>query len=106
MSQSPRIKFILGGLLILGAVIYLIASSTQANAQYFMTVDELQAKGYINEARVVESVLHTRGTRLGAQRVRRELQQKGVGAPAVAEAMARLRDTEEARATLGAARRN
>lgn len=45
MSQSPRIKFILGGLLILGAVIYLIASSTQANAQYFMTVDELQAKG-------------------------------------------------------------
>ena len=61
-------------------------------------LDELQAKGYINEARVVESVLHTRGTRLGAQRVRRELQQKGVGAPAVAAAMARLRDTEEARA--------
>lgn len=40
-----RMKFILGGLLILGAVIYLIFSSTQASAEYFMTVDELNAKG-------------------------------------------------------------
>jgi cytochrome c-type biogenesis protein CcmE len=39
-----RGKFILGGLLILAAVIYLIFSSTKANAEYFMTVDELQAK--------------------------------------------------------------
>ena len=45
MSQSPRFKFILGGMLILAAVIYLIASSTQASAQYFMTIDELNAKG-------------------------------------------------------------
>jgi cytochrome c-type biogenesis protein CcmE len=37
-------KFILGGLLILAAVIYLIVSSTQASAQYFLTVDELNAK--------------------------------------------------------------
>jgi cytochrome c-type biogenesis protein CcmE len=40
-----RMKFIVGGLLILAAVVYLIASSTQANAEYFMTVDELRAKG-------------------------------------------------------------
>lgn len=40
-----RMKFMIGGLLILAAVIYLIASSTQANAEYFMTVDELKAKG-------------------------------------------------------------
>jgi cytochrome c-type biogenesis protein CcmE len=45
MTQSPRIKFILGGVLILAAVVYLIASSTQASAQYFLTVDELNAKG-------------------------------------------------------------
>ncbi len=38
-------KFILGGLLILAAVVYLIASSTQASAEYFMTVDELKADG-------------------------------------------------------------
>ena len=40
-----RTKFILGGLLILAAVVYLIASSTQASAEYFMTIDELKADG-------------------------------------------------------------
>ena len=44
-SQKPaaqgRVKFIIGGLLIVAAVIYLILSSTQANAQYFLTVEEL-----------------------------------------------------------------
>jgi cytochrome c-type biogenesis protein CcmE len=38
-------KFFMGGALILAAVVYLIASSTQANAEYFMTVDELKADG-------------------------------------------------------------
>jgi cytochrome c-type biogenesis protein CcmE len=45
MLQSPRIKFFLGGFLILAAVVYLIASSTQASAEYFLTIDELNAKG-------------------------------------------------------------
>ena len=40
-----RTKFILGGLLILAAVVYLIASSTQASAEYFMTINELKAEG-------------------------------------------------------------
>jgi len=40
-----RSKFIIGGLLILAAVVYLIASSTQASAEYFMTVDEVSAQG-------------------------------------------------------------
>jgi cytochrome c-type biogenesis protein CcmE len=40
-----RSKFIIGGVLILAAVVYLIVSSTQANAEYFMTVNELKGKG-------------------------------------------------------------
>jgi cytochrome c-type biogenesis protein CcmE len=40
-----RSKFILGGLFILAAVVYLIFSSTQQSAEYFMTVDEIHAKG-------------------------------------------------------------
>lgn len=40
-----RAKFIFGGLLIVAAVVYLIISSTQASAQYFLTVEELAAKG-------------------------------------------------------------
>jgi cytochrome c-type biogenesis protein CcmE len=42
--QASRVKFIIGGLLILAAVIYLIASSTQASAEYFLTIEELQTK--------------------------------------------------------------
>ena len=45
MNQSPKIKFIIGGALILAAVIFLIVTSTQASAQYFLTVNELNAKG-------------------------------------------------------------
>ncbi|MFN3496176.1 MAG: regulatory protein RecX, partial [Hydrogenophaga sp.] len=51
-----------------------------------------------NEQRVVESVLHRRAPRLGAARVKQELQAKGLDAQAVAEAVARLQETEEARA--------
>ena len=40
-----RMKFVVGGTLILAAVVYLIFSATKANAEYFMTVDELKAKG-------------------------------------------------------------
>jgi cytochrome c-type biogenesis protein CcmE len=40
-----RTKFILGGALILAAVVYLIFSSTQASAEYFMTVNEVKAEG-------------------------------------------------------------
>jgi len=40
-----RAKFMIGGLLLLAAVVYLIISSTQANAEYFLTVEELLARG-------------------------------------------------------------
>ncbi len=40
-----RTKFLIGGGLILASVVYLIASSTGANAQFFMTVDEVRAAG-------------------------------------------------------------
>ena len=40
-SSGGRAKFVVGGLLIVAAIIYLIVTSTQASAQYFLTVDEL-----------------------------------------------------------------
>jgi cytochrome c-type biogenesis protein CcmE len=39
-----NLKFYIGGFVIIAAVIYLIVTSTQANAQYFLTVDELIAQ--------------------------------------------------------------
>src|SRR4030066_321559 len=43
--SGGRLKFIIGGLLIIAAIVYLIISSTKANAQYFFTIDELQSRG-------------------------------------------------------------
>lgn len=50
-QHGNRAKFIIGGLLILVAVIYLIVSSTQASAQYFVTVDELMNNKSANQER-------------------------------------------------------
>ena len=61
-------------------------------------LDELEAKGFISEQRVIESVVHRRSSRLGAARVRQELQAKGLDAQAVADAVAALQGSEEARA--------
>ncbi|MES0343240.1 MAG: cytochrome c maturation protein CcmE [Anaerolineales bacterium] len=44
-ANPGRWKFLFGGLLIVAAIVYLIASSTQAAAQYYLTIDELFAKG-------------------------------------------------------------
>ena len=61
-------------------------------------LDELTEKDFISDARYVDSVLNRRSGRLGGARIRQELQQRGVAAEAVTEAVARLRDTELPRA--------
>ena len=61
-------------------------------------LDELQAKGFISEARVIESVLHRRAGKLGAARIKQELQGKGLEPEAVREAVTRLQGTERERA--------
>ena len=60
VGKPNRSKFLVGGLVILAAVVYLIISSTTAGAQYFFTIDELFAKGaeaYGTPARVTGAVI-------------------------------------------------
>ena len=66
--------------------------------QLARALDELQAKGFISEARVIESVVHRRASKLGTARVRQELAAKGLSGEAVDEALAQLRTTELERA--------
>lgn len=66
--------------------------------QLAQVLDELQSKDFINEARVVESVIHRRAARFGASRIKYELLNKGLGAEAVTEAVNRLKDSELERA--------
>jgi cytochrome c-type biogenesis protein CcmE len=54
-------KFMIGGILILGAVVFLIWTSTAASSEYFMTVDELNAKG----SGVAEKNLRVSGAVIG-----------------------------------------
>jgi len=48
IEAEPRkgnsLKFVIGGIVIIAAIIYLMVSSLQANVQYFLTVDEVLEK--------------------------------------------------------------
>ena len=66
--------------------------------QLAAVLDELEAKDFISPTRVIESVINRRQARLGASRIKRELQGKGLDADTVAEAMDGLRATELERA--------
>jgi regulatory protein len=61
-------------------------------------LDALEAKDFINEGRVVESVVHRRAGKLGASRIKQELQAKGLEPGAVAAAVQALRSSEVERA--------
>jgi regulatory protein len=61
-------------------------------------MDELQARGFISEQRVIESVVHRRAAKLGAARIKQELKGKGLDPQAVAAALVDLQATEYERA--------
>jgi cytochrome c-type biogenesis protein CcmE len=54
-------KFVIGGVLILGAVVFLIWSATASTSEYFLTIDELNAKG----ASIVNKNLRVSGAVIG-----------------------------------------
>jgi cytochrome c-type biogenesis protein CcmE len=54
-------KFVIGGILILGAVVFLIWTSTAASAEYFLTIDEVNAKG----SGVIDKNLRVSGAVIG-----------------------------------------
>ena len=59
---------------------------------------QLEAKGLVDDTRVVETLVNRRAGKLGGMRLRQELQAKGVSPELVAETMAGLKDSELARA--------
>lgn len=75
-----------------------LARLEQEPGELARVLDELDAKGFICEQRVVASVLHRRAARLGAARIRQELQAKGIAGDLVAHALQQLRLTEVNRA--------
>lgn len=52
-AANKKIKFIVGGVMIALAVVYLIYTGIQSTSAYFLTVDELYAKGEAMQDRTV-----------------------------------------------------
>jgi regulatory protein len=75
-----------------------LAAHAESPEQLAQVLDDLQAKDFISEARVVESVINRRAARFGAARIKYELQNKGLSASAVADAVKRLKASELERA--------
>ena len=75
-----------------------LAAHEEEPGQLARILDELQARDFINEQRVVDSVVHRRAAKLGAMRIRQELMSKGLAAGKVREALAQLQPTELVRA--------
>ncbi len=75
-----------------------LASFETTPGELAKALDELQAKDFINEQRVVDSVLHRKSAKLGAARIKQELQSKGLDAGAVLDAVDLLKSTEVERA--------
>ncbi|MDF2462536.1 MAG: recX [Ramlibacter sp.] len=75
-----------------------LAAHEEEPGQLRRVLDELQAKGFIDHARVAESLIHRRAGKLGAARIRQELQAKGLDAELVTQTVASLRATEVQRA--------
>lgn len=61
-------------------------------------LDELQAKGYLDEQRAAESLVHRRAGRLGAAGLRQEMQDRGLARELIEQALAGLKDSELTRA--------
>jgi regulatory protein len=75
-----------------------LAPHEEEPGQLARVLDELQARGFIDHQRVADSLVHRRGAKLGAMRIRQELQAKGLEPELVSEAMQQLRSTEVDRA--------
>ena len=75
-----------------------LAAHAEQPGDLTKVLDSLAAKGFINENRVVESVIHRRSSKLGTQRIKQELQAKGLQPETMEQAINQLRSSELTRA--------
>jgi regulatory protein len=75
-----------------------LTAHEQTPGELASALDELQAKGFINSQRVLDSVIHRRSARYGAARIEHELVGKGLDPQAISEALSALQGSELERA--------
>ena len=75
-----------------------LAPHEETPGELAAVLDKLAAKDLQSDQRAIDSLVHRRSAKLGTQRLRQEMQSKGMDPQAVAQAVALLRTSEQARA--------
>jgi regulatory protein len=71
-----------------------LAPHTEDTAELEKVLDEMERRGWLSAARVVEQTLHNRRARYGSRRIMRELKDKGISDSLIAEVAQQLRAGE------------
>jgi regulatory protein len=75
-----------------------LGSFEEEPGQLAQVLDELQAKGFLDEQRAADSLAHRRGQKLGTARVVQEMRSRGIEPDAIEIATQHLKATEIERA--------
>jgi regulatory protein len=75
-----------------------LSGSEEAPGELAAVLDELTAKGFLDDQRAADSLVHRRGQKLGAARVVQEMRSRGIEVEAIESAAAQLKSTELERA--------
>ena len=75
-----------------------LAPHEETPGELAAVLDKLAAKDLQSDQRAVDSLVYRRSAKLGTQRLRQEMQSKDMDPQAVAQAVALLRTSEQARA--------
>ena len=97
-AQSQAVKWLAQRELAQQALQTKLQAQGYAPEEVETALGQLKAKGLVSDERVVETLVNRRAGKLGASRLRQEMQAKGVDPDLVAQTMADLQDTEFARA--------
>ena len=80
------------------ALVEKLTAEGQSPEELALALDQLQARGLVDDTRVAETLVNRRAGKLGGMRMRQELQAKGLSPEVVADTMANLKESELARA--------
>ncbi len=75
-----------------------LAPHEETPGELAAVLDKLAAKDLQSDERAIDSLVYRRSAKLGTQRLRQEMQSKGMDPYAVAQAVALLRTSEQSRA--------
>jgi regulatory protein len=75
-----------------------LASSEEVPGELAKVLDDLAAKGFLDEQRAADSLAHRRGQKLGTARVVQEMRLRGIEPEAIENAAEQLKATELERA--------